>query len=70
MRRTGSLWQLGIESQALTTAIALLAEAHNAALAATADATSWVIEHLRGQAAYRQQHCATIRGGRDETART
>lgn len=30
----------------------------------------WVIEHMRGQAAYRQQRCATIRGGRDETART
>jgi len=34
----------------------LLAEEHNkAALAAKADATCWVIEHLRGQAAYRQQ---------------
>jgi hypothetical protein len=71
LQRTGSLWQLGIESQELTTAIAQLAEAHNkAALAAKADATCWVIEHLRGQAAYRQQSCAAIRGGRDETART
>jgi hypothetical protein len=35
---------------------ALLAEEGNkAALAAKADATCWVIEHLRGQAAYRQQ---------------
>jgi hypothetical protein len=78
--RSGSLWQLGIEAQDLTTAIgqlaeqletddleqrqsalaeleaALLAEEGNkAALAAKADATCWVIEHLRGQAAYRQQ---------------
>ena len=35
---------------------ALLAEEGNkAALAAKADATCWVIEHLRGQATYRQQ---------------
>jgi hypothetical protein len=35
---------------------ALLAEEGNKkALAAKADATCWVIEHLRGQAAYRQQ---------------
>jgi hypothetical protein len=74
--RSGSLWQLGIESQELTNAIgqlaekletddpqqralvlaeleaALLAEESNKqALAAKADATCWVIEHLRGQAA-------------------
>ena len=80
LQRSGSLWQLGIEAQELTTAIgqlaqqleaddpeqrasvlaeleaALLAEEGNkAALAAKADATCWVIEHLRGQAAYRQQ---------------
>ena len=80
LQRTGSLWQLGIEAQELTTAVsqlaeqlesddaevraqalaeleaALLAEEGNkAALAAKADATCWVIEHLRGQAAYRQQ---------------
>jgi len=77
--KSGSLWQLGIEAQELTTTIsqlaeqleadddtrvqalaeleaALLAEEHNkAALAAKADATCWVIEHLRVQAAYRQQ---------------
>jgi hypothetical protein len=79
LQRSGSLWQLGIEAQELTTAIgqlaeqleadddtraqalteleaALLAEEGNKqALAAKADATCWVIEHLRGQAAYRQQ---------------
>ncbi len=80
LQRSGSLWQLGIEAQGLTTAIgqlaeqleaddpeqralalaeleaALLAEEGNkAALAAKADATCWVIEHLRGQASYRQQ---------------
>ena len=80
LQRSGSLWQLGIEAQELTTAIgqlaeqletddaeqrasalaeleaALLAEEGNkAALSAKADATCWVIEHLRGQAAYRQQ---------------
>ena len=80
LQRSGSLWQLGIEAQELTTAIgqlaeqleaddpeqralalaeleaALLAEEGNkTALAAKADATCWVIEHLRGQAAYRQQ---------------
>ena len=80
LQRSGSLWQLGIEAQELTTAIgqlaeqleaddpeqralalaeleaALLAEEGNkAALAAKADATCWVIEHLRGQATYRQQ---------------
>ncbi|WP_254958031.1 MULTISPECIES: hypothetical protein [unclassified Cyanobium] len=79
LQRSGSLWQLGIEAQELTTTIGqlaqlleaddddtrsqalaeleatLLAEAHNkTALAAKADATCWVIEHLRGQAAYRQ----------------
>ena len=46
---------------------ALLAEEGNkAALAAKADATCWVIEHLRGQAAYRQQQSkrlAALAGG-------
>jgi hypothetical protein len=40
---------------------ALLAEAGNkAALAAKADATCWVIEHLRGQASYRQQQAKRL----------
>ena len=40
---------------------ALLAEEHNKqALAAKADATCWVIEHLRGQAAYRQQQAKRL----------
>jgi hypothetical protein len=85
LRRPGSLWQLGIEAQELTTAVsqlaeqlesddaevraqalaeleaALLAEEGNkAALAAKADATCWVIEHLRGQAAYRQQQAKRL----------
>ncbi|MBM5783266.1 MAG: hypothetical protein FJ076_00175 [Cyanobacteria bacterium K_DeepCast_35m_m1_288] len=85
LQRYGSLWQLGIEAQELTTAIsqlaeqlevddadtraqalaeleaALLAEEGNkAALAAKADATCWVIEHLRGQAAYRQQQAKRL----------
>ncbi|MCP9840210.1 siphovirus Gp157 family protein [Synechococcus sp. J7-Johnson] len=85
LQRTGSLWQLGIEAQELTTAIgqlaeqlesddddsrsqalaeleaALLAEEGNkATLAAKADATCWVIEHLRGQAAYRQQQAKRL----------
>jgi len=85
LQRSGSLWQLGIEAQELTTSIAqlaqqleaddddsraqalaeleaaLLAEAHNkTALAAKADATCWVIEHLRGQAAYRQQQAKRL----------
>ena len=85
LQRTGSLWQLGIEAQELTTAIgqlaqqleaddedaraqalaeleaALLAEEGNkVALAAKADATCWVIEHLRGQAAYRQQQAKRL----------
>ena len=39
----------------------LLAEEHNrSALAAKADATCWVIEHLRGQAAYRQQQARRL----------
>ena len=83
-QRSGSLWQLGIEAQELTTAIgqlaekleadgdtraqalaeleaALLAEEGNKhALAAKADATCWVIEHLRGQAAYRQQQAKRL----------
>jgi hypothetical protein len=78
LQRSGSLWQLGIEAQELTPAIAQLAEqleandddtrpqalpeleaallaeeSNKAALAAKAVATCWVIEHLRGQAAYR-----------------
>jgi hypothetical protein len=85
LQRSGSLWQLGIEAQELTTAIgqlaeqleaddeaarsqalgeleaALLAEEGNkAALAAKADATCWVIEHLRGQASYRQQQARRL----------
>jgi DNA repair exonuclease SbcCD ATPase subunit len=85
LQRFGSLWQLGIEAQELTTAIgqlaeqleaddevaraqalaeleaALLAEEGNkTALAAKADATCWVIEHLRGQAAYRQQQAKRL----------
>ena len=40
---------------------ALLAEEGNkATLAAKADATCWVIEHLRGQAAYRQQQAKRL----------
>ena len=40
---------------------ALLAEEGNkAALAAKADATCWVIEHLRGQAAYRSQQAKRL----------
>jgi hypothetical protein len=85
LQRSGSLWQLGIEAQELTTAIgqlaekletddvdsrsnalaeleaALLAEEGNKqALDAKADATCWVIEHLRGQAAYRQQQAKRL----------
>ncbi|CAK6693042.1 siphovirus Gp157 family protein [Synechococcus sp. CBW1107] len=85
LHRSGSLWQLGIEAQELTTAIsqlaqqleadddnsraqalsdleaALLAEEGNKqALAAKADATCWVIKHLRGQAAYRQQQAKRL----------
>ena len=85
IQRSGSLWQLGIEAQELTSAIgqlaqqleaddentraqalaeleaALLAEEGNKqALAAKADATCWVIEHLRGQGAYRQQQAKRL----------
>jgi hypothetical protein len=85
LQRSGSLWQLGVEAQELTTAIGLLAEQLEAddddtraqalaeleaallaeegnkqALAAKADATCWVIEHLRGQAAYRQQQAKRL----------
>jgi len=85
IQRSGSLWQLGIEAQELTSAIAQLAqqletddvdtraqalaeleavllaeEGNKAALAAKADATCWVIEHLRGQAAYRQQQARRL----------
>jgi len=85
LQRSGSLWQLGIEAQELTTAIgqlaeqletdnddsraqalaeleaALLAEEGNKqALAAKADAICWVIEHLRGQASYRQQQARRL----------
>jgi hypothetical protein len=85
IQRSGSLWQLGIEAQELTTAIAQLAErletgdpderqlalgeleaalladeGNKTAIAAKADATCWVIEHLRGQAAYRQQQAKRL----------
>jgi len=84
LQRSGSLWQLGIEAQELTTTIGQLAEQREAdddtraqalaeleaallaeegnkqALAAKADATCWVIEHLRGQAAYRQQQAKRL----------
>jgi hypothetical protein len=85
LQRSGSLWQLGIEAQELTAAIAQLAErlesdepeqrsralaeleaallaeeGNRQALAAKADATCWVIEHLRGQAAYRQQQAKRL----------
>jgi hypothetical protein len=85
LQRSGSLWQLGIEAQELTTAIGQLAqqletddtdvrqqalaeleaalmadEGNKAALAAKADATCWVIEHLRGQGAYRQQQAKRL----------
>ncbi|MEA5399654.1 hypothetical protein VB734_06350 [Synechococcus sp. BA-124 BA4] len=87
LQRSGSLWQLGIESQELTTAIgqlaeqletddpeqralalaeleaALLAEEGNKqALSAKADATCWVIEHLRGQAGPRPFAWCKTRG--------
>ena len=82
LQRPGSLWQLGIEAQELTTAIGLLAQrlesdepddrqqalaeleaallAEEGNKAAKADATCWVIEHLRGQAAYRQQQAKRL----------
>ncbi len=85
IQRSSSLWQLGIEAQELTTAIAQLAErletdeaderqqvlgeleaalladeGNKAAIVAKADATCWVIEHLRGQAAYRQQQAKRL----------
>ena len=85
LQRSGSLWQLGVEAQEITTTIgqlaerletddpeqhaqalaemedALLAEQGNkTALAAKADATCWVIDHLRGQAAYRQQQAKRL----------
>jgi hypothetical protein len=85
LQRSGSLWQLGIEAQELTTAIGQLAqqleaddddtraqalaeleasllaeEGNKQALSAKADATCWVIEHLRGQAAYRQQQAKRL----------
>ena len=83
--KSASLWQLGIEAQALTSAIGQLAEqletddpeqrasalaeleaallseeGNKAALAAKADATCWVIEHLRAQASYRQQQAKRL----------
>jgi hypothetical protein len=83
--KSASLWQLGIEAQALTSAIGQLAEqletddpeqrasalaeleaallseeGNKAALAAKADATCWVIEHLRSQASYRQQQAKRL----------
>jgi hypothetical protein len=93
LQRSGSLWQLGIEAQELTTAVGQLAEqlesddaevraqalaeleaalltkeGNKAALAAkavaarlrAAVATCWVIEHLRGQSAYRQQQAKRL----------
>ncbi|QNI65294.1 hypothetical protein [Synechococcus sp. A15-44] len=79
LQRSGSLWQLGIEAQELTTAIGLLAQrlesdepddrqqalaeleatllAEEGNKAAKADATCWVIEHLRGQAGDFQERC-------------
>jgi hypothetical protein len=85
IQRSSSLWQLGIEAQELTNAIAQLAErletdepeerqqvlgeleaalladeGNKAAIAAKADATCWVIEHLRGQAAYRHQQAKRL----------
>ncbi len=68
IQRSGSLWQLGIEAQELTTAIGQLAQQLAAddddtraqALAAKADATCWVIEHLRGQGAYRHQQAKRL----------
>jgi hypothetical protein len=85
LQRSGSLWQLGIEAQELTTAIGQLAEqleaddddsrakalaeleaalladeGNKAAIPAKADATCWVIEHLRGQGAYRQQQAKRL----------
>jgi hypothetical protein len=85
LQRSGSLRQLGIEAQELTTAIGQLAqqleaddddtraqalaeleaalladEGNKAAIAAKADATCWVIEHLRGQATYRQQQAKRL----------
>ena len=85
LKRSGSLWQLGLEAQELNSSIAQLAdqletddleqrasalaeleaallaeEGNKAALAAKADATCWVIEHLRGQAAYRQQQAKRL----------
>jgi hypothetical protein len=41
-------------------AVLLADEGNKAALAAKADATCWVIEHLRGQAAYRQQQAKPL----------
>jgi hypothetical protein len=85
LQRSGSLWELGIEAQELTTAIGQLAEqlesddddtrkqalaeleaallveeGNKQALAAKADATCWVIGHLRGQAAYRHQQAKRL----------
>ena len=49
-------------SQALAEleAVLLAEEGNKQALAAKADATCWVIEHLRGQAAYRQQQAKRL----------
>lgn len=41
-------------------AVLLAEEGNKTALAAKADATCWVIEHLRGQAAYRQQQAKRL----------
>jgi len=50
------------EGQALAEleAVLLAEEGNKQALAAKADATCWVIEHLRGQAAYRQQQAKRL----------
>ena len=51
-----------VRAQALAEleAVLLAEEGNKAALAAKADATCWVIEHLRGQAAYRQQQAKRL----------
>jgi hypothetical protein len=54
--------ELEERQQAITEleAVLLADEGNKAALAAKADATCWVIEHLRGQAAYRQQQAKRL----------
>jgi hypothetical protein len=48
------------QAQAELEAALLAEEGNKTALAAKADATCWVIEHLRGQAAYRQQQAKRL----------